>query len=567
VDQAMKILSLPVRKDDDCSFARGLTASIYRDRVDTLLDGMLHLPPHEPVQLSHPPTWDADPFGDTNWRFQLHALRWAQNLKRRYDDTGDPELIERYLSILQDWYERNPWSTPPSDQSWGDHSTALRARIYAACAEALPQPWPRWLVLAVEEHLDVLSGPDLYPSGGNHALNQNVGLFAAATVLGRSDEQQHAIARTAELLLRSVDEQGVTDEQSTEYQIYNYRRYEEARALFLQHGMTLPPAFDRVDLMIDMMTHATMPNGHDVMIGDSCDDEAHKVRGTTAFFAVTGKAKKAPVPKERVGVFNRGFVFARTGWGIARPREEETHMSLRFGPARIPHGHHDAGAITLFARGQRIISNAGKYAYVADEFRDYVLSRRAQNSMTLTGVPYGPDGGSELIHAVTGDQFLHVAVRDDHYPDAALVRTVVFDLEHGDLVVADRYEADEPRPISAEQRFRLDPSLTDIRIEGNAATAVNTDRRLRVWVTQLGDADSIDYVCGQQSPLDGWVSYQYGVKEPTHVVTTRVLGQSGLLVTRLHVNDDDAPDDATAPIALDRVNGTVDLRGHSFAIL
>lgn len=562
MDNTVPVTLQSIRKDEDCSFARGLTTSVYEERANTLLSNMLHLPPHEPVALPHPPPWDADPYGDTNWRFQLHALRWAQNLKRRYDDTGDPGLIERYLTTLEDWYERNPWSAPPSDQSWGDHSTALRARVYAACAEALPRPWPLWLILALEEHLDVLSGPDLYPSGGNHALNQNVGLFAAATILGRTDEQQHAISRTADLLRKSVDHQGVTDEQSTEYQIYNYRRYEEARALFLEHGMDLPPIFDRVDLMTDLMTHATLPNGHDAMIGDSRDDEAHKVRGTTAFFAVTGR-QKGPVPTERVRVFDRGYIFARTGWGVTRPREDETHISLRFGPPRIPHGHHDAGAITYFARGQRIISNAGKYAYVADDFRDYVLSRRAQNSILLTGVPYGPDGGSALVSAAADDRFVHAAVRDDHYPDAELVRTVVFDLEHGDLVVADRFGVHDKQAVSAEQRFRLDPSFAAVDTTQRTTTAVNPDRRLRVAITQLGDGDSTEIVRGQRSPLDGWVSYQYGVQQPTNVVIARVVGSSGLIATHLQVHDDAAPDD-DPPVFLDRAEGTIDLRGHSF---
>jgi hypothetical protein len=463
-----------VRPDTDCPFASGLTAQSFPERVEAILDGRILLPPHEPATLSWPPDWSADPFGDANWRFQLHALRWAQMLKRAYDHTGDEGLLERYLAILEDWYRRNPWSDPPSDQSWGDHSTALRARVYAACAQALEHAWPDWLRLALEEHVDVLSGPDLYPSGGNHALNQNVGLFAAASLLGRDDEVRIAIERTADLLERSVDDEGVTDEQSTEYQVYNYRRYREAVDLFASAGAELPPVFDRIALMPEMIAHATLPNGHDAMVGDSVDEPVHRIRGTVAEFAVTG-GRRGPRPTDRVRVFQRGFVFARSGWGEDRPFDQETHLTVRFGPARIPHGHHDAGAIALYARGRRIISNAGKYAYSWDDFREYVLSRRAQNSLLLPEVPYSPDGGSTLVAADHDDEMLVVTIRDAHYPDVDLVRTVVFPFDGSGLVVADRFRHLDgtwsPRSSACGSILRSNPASATAGSPGRLATS------------------------------------------------------------------------------------------------
>lgn len=556
--------------DSDCPFAARLAAvRLFADRVREMDAGQLVLPPHPAVTTAIPPEWTLDPFSDPNWRFQLHALRWAQNLKRAYDKDRDPARLEAYLTILRDWFKHNPWSSPPSDQSWADHSTAQRARVYAACAQAMQSPWPDWLRLALETHVDVLAGPDLYPSGGNHALNQNVGLFAAATVLGRNDEAAFAIQRTAELLARSVDDEGVTDEQSSEYQIYNYRRYHEAIELFRAAGAVLPDVFDRVGLMPEFVAHATLPAGHDVMIGDAVDVTVRPIPDTIAEHAAT-QGSKGPRPTDRVRVFQAGYIFARTGWGDDRAFTSETHLSVRFGPARIPHGHHDAMAISLASHGHRVITNAGKYAYVWDEMRRYVLSRQAQNSIYLPDCVYGPDGGSQLIDLTVAENLLVGTVRDDHYPQVALARTVVFDLDDGATAVIDRFASRDGETLTAEQRFRLapswDPGVASLGgIDGIVATHPDN---LTFSLQHFVPVDEVTVVRGQSDPFDGWVSLRYGQQQPAPVIVSRRRAASGMFTTLLSTRDRNqhnqtfAQTFAVVPV-FDRDQSSVSIRGQS----
>lgn len=525
-----------MKRDRDCAFAQGLSSLSFVDRVRELGEGLITLDPHPSVASTLPPNWSMDPIGDTNWKFQFHALRWVQALKRAHDTDGNPHHLQTYLAILEDWYQRNPWSSPPSDQSWADHSTAMRARVYAACAQAMTSPWPAWLHLALDEHVDVLSGPDLYPSGGNHALNQNVGLFAAASMLKREDEQRFAISRTAELLERSVDEQGVTDEQSTEYQVYNFRRYREAATLFRDAGAVLPDVFGRIERMPELIAHATLPNGRDAMIGDACDDLGFSVPETIAEFAAS-LGTRGPRPQERFRVFDRGYVLARTGWGDRRPFEHETHLSVRFGPPRVPHGHPDAGAIALYAAGSRIISNAGKYAYAWNEKRRYVLSRRAQNSVTFVDRPYGPDGGSELLSIHEREEVLVAVVRDNHHPDVDHLRTIAFHLDAGAVVVADRFRTLDGQPTMAEQRFRLDPAFDHLVTSPTQIRASHPDG-LTVDVVQHAHVDGLRAVRGGRQPLEGWVSYTYGEVLEAPVVVSTVERSAGLILTTIQVSSE-----------------------------
>ncbi len=551
-----------VRRDRDCSFAAGLTAVTFRDRVRDLNAGTLVLEPHAPVAVALPPDWSADPLGDTNWRFQFHSLRWAQTLKRSYDRSGDAHDLQRWLLILEDWYRRNPWTDPPSDQSWADHSTALRARVYAACAQALGDPWPTWLRLALHEHVDVLSGSDIYPTGGNHALNQNVGLFAAATMLGRTTERRFAVERTADLLERSVDEQGVTDEQSTEYQVYNHRRYREAAELFRAGGEDLPAVFDRIDLMPDLIAHATLPSGRDAMIGDACDDPAHVVAGTITEFAASAGAR-GPRPTDRHRVFDRGYVFARTGWGDTRPFDQETHLSVRFGAARVPHGHHDAGSVALYGRGTRILVNAGKYGYTWDAFRAYVLSRRAQNSVSFVDRPYGPDGGSELEEVTADERVLVIRIRDLHHPDVDHRRIVAFDLESGDLAVVDRFATLDGAPATAEQRLRLDPQFAVSEVTADRVSASHP-LGVHVSLVQHVPVDSWTCVSGATEPLDGWVSYRYGERTPTNTCVASLTRPSGTFVTSIVARRED--EEVAGTTAYDAATDLLSIGGRSVDI-
>ncbi len=150
---------------------------------------------------------------------------------------------------------------------------------------------------------------------GNHALNQSRGLLAAGCILGRRDWQRLAADRIATLLAESVDAQGVTNEQSIYYQLYNMEAYRAAATGFAEDvGMAVPRAFRRLEKMTRLLTHATLPDGSYASLGDTSHAPARAVRGTTAEYAAT-EGRKGPMPPARFVTFDAGFAFGRTGWG------------------------------------------------------------------------------------------------------------------------------------------------------------------------------------------------------------------------------------------------------------
>ena len=169
--------------------------------------------------------------------------------------------------------------------SWNDHSTAIRTWVLACAAVVAPRA--AWVREALRVHGNVLADPDFYVNHGNHALNQSRGLLAAGCILGRRDWQRLAARRIAALIVESVDRQGVTNEQSVYYQVYNLQAYRAAAERLRACGVDVPRSFRRLNSTPDLLTHATLPDGTYVTLGNTSHNKAIPIPGTTAAYAAS----------------------------------------------------------------------------------------------------------------------------------------------------------------------------------------------------------------------------------------------------------------------------------------
>ena len=166
---------------------------------DALLHDHYLYAPHPEVTLPHDLTWAEDPLHDRNWRFDFHALRWVENLWAAWTSTNDQAYYDRYVELLQDWYDDNPVDHPPSDFSWNGHATAWRGVVYA-CALKRLAPRPDWLTAAAQLHGEKLADDSFYVHHGNHALNQSIGLLELGCALPNLNWRDLAASRIETLM-------------------------------------------------------------------------------------------------------------------------------------------------------------------------------------------------------------------------------------------------------------------------------------------------------------------------------------------------------------------------------
>lgn len=495
------------------------------ERADGLLLGRYQLDGFEPVDLGLDPNWREDPFADRNWEFKLHSLGPVLSLLEAWVLTADRRYYDRADFLLLDWFEENPRVGAPSVWSWNDHSTALRAGVYA-CAAPYFRGRP-WMATALDLHGETLADPAFYVGHGNHALNQSLGLLETGAVQGRGDWQELAAARINALIAASVDGQGVTNEQSAAYQSYNLSRYRLAEARLTDLHLPLAPEFSRLDLMPNFLAHATLPNGNLEQIGDTDYLPAPVWTGTWSEFAAT-RGASGPKPPRPYAVYTAGYIFARSGWGETRPFADEVFTSLRFGPAPYIHGHADGTALTLYGFGSRLLIDPGKFTYNNNPYRTFFKGRSAQNVVTVDGLKWSPTATTTLVSHAETPAMIDATLSTAGYAGVTQRRHVTFSRNLNYVLVEDRATASTRRTF--RQLWHLDEDAAPMV---SADRFMTTHTRGNVLVRQLIPGSSSRLVRGATAPVQGWLSYTQGVKIAAPVVEVVRTGTSVRYLTLL----------------------------------
>ena len=479
-------------------------------RADELLANRYLLPPHPIVTLPADPTWSENPLRDANWQFQYHAMRYVMDLFSAWDRTGLTTYRTRALFLLRDWSASNPRSSPRSPYSWNDASTALRAVVYACAADLTPMTV--WLRNALILHGRVLADPSFYVRLGNHALLQSIGLLEVGRVLGRSDWMTLARDRMNRLVIESVDAQGVTNEQAAFYQTYNYIRYKQARSRLLAVGLQPGAGFARVELMPRFLAQTGLPNGEYELIGDTEADPIPSYQGTWTQFVASGGAS-GPTPP-LVAAYADGYQFARTGWGRSRAFADETSIAIRWGAApRTAHGHPDGTSVTMYAWGSRLLVGPGKYTFNRDAWRSYFTSRRANNVVTVAGLTWNRAAVTSRVGRVVTPTLVDVRLRTQGFAGVTQTRRVTWSRGLGYLLVEDRATS------VTRHTYRQLWHLVNGSRPAVGGSSVWTQRpRANLTIRQLAGAPVLRVITGATSPIQGWISYQYGQRVAAPVV-------------------------------------------------
>lgn len=264
--------------------------------------------------------------------------------------------------------------------------------------------------------------------------------------------------------------------------------------------MDVPRSFRRLDLMPDLLTHATLPDGTYVTLGDTSHNKAISIPGTTAEY-VASKGREGPLPAQRSAVFDAGFAFGRTGWGVARPIDQEVAFSARFGPARSYHGHLDHGAVTLYGYGNRLVDDPGQFSANFTQWRRFAISRAAHNVITVDDVAYAVSSTATIANVRMTATHDDLTIHDPGYEGVDLQRRIVFSHGLGWLLLDDHATSDVTRTY--RQLWHLLPGSNPQRLGSTVRTRQDGGN---LAILQLRAPDRTRIVKGRRSPLQGWYS-------------------------------------------------------------
>ncbi len=521
---------------EECLYDTPAKALVMADRI---MARHLQLGTHPDWILPVDPTWREQPFdGDLNWLFNYHALRWLLPLLQAGRDTGSTAYTTRASFLLKDWLASNPRSSTATKMAWNDMATGFRASVMACATRDLGTP--SWLITGLRAHGTALADPSFYVWQGNHALNQVIGLVDVGCVLVNATWKSTALTRMAALIAESVDAEGVTNEQSVGYQMYNWYHYERARRHLTACNLAVPSAFARVTKMPEFLAYATGPDGKYVQLGDTDLQVAKPIPDTYAEFAATAGAS-GPKPPALIRRYAAGYLFARSGWGDTRPFAGETLITMRFGPGLKLHGHMDGQSLTLTSLGRRLLVDPGKYTYTPGAWKDWFESRAAHSVVVVDGLTYDARLATSFGSVAKSNAY-YVSMTNTGYPGVANRRRVVWSRATDYLIVDDVLSSSVTRTFRQTWHLARGSAPT---ISGNRLDTRFTGTNIAV--VQLLGKPSLRILTGKTSPIQGWVSEAYNVKFSAPVLQASVSARAARFLTLL------VPYTGTKPVIAGRI--------------
>ncbi|MET9276127.1 heparinase II/III family protein [Kribbella sp. NPDC003557] len=490
-----------------------------------------------------PPTKVGDGKGDVNWRMNpdnnpswymwLHSLRWlGQGITAAAK--GDKAALQHVSAIARDWVNDNPYSWKSDVGAY--ESTMHRTNVLICLRQAvlsglrvskLPTTYA-WLDKALLQHAWFLQKN--YSGDWNHGTDESLALFGIGCTLKRNDLKKVAADRLTSAIKTSIDTQGSTNEQSTAYAQFNYalwgRAIDVLRKCGVDPGTTITA---RRRELAKWLALATNSLGNLPQLGDSEVVRTVPVTGTVLEYAGTQGARGIR-PTQRIGIFDAGYIFGRTGWGEKRPFTQESTYSIRFGPARKLHGHEDHTSITYTSRGRDILIDGGHSGYKWDDWRSWAKSQFAHNELTVASTAAEhPD--TKLVRSSIKDTSEFYELKDKL---GAVDRTRgVLVLKDPDLmVVLDRGASATDQQYSTLWHLPADQKVV---VSGNdRAVAAKPGDRVKTTLLQVPFEQAttpIDVATGQQDPVQGWHYLTIDKRVPSPVVKFNRSGQNASILS------------------------------------
>ncbi len=513
--------------------------------------------------------------GDSKVVWELNRHQWLVTLAQAFRLGQEEEYAEACFRYLEAWMRDNPRGL---GINWAS-SLEVALRIVSWCwalallegARAASRERVQELVLALAAHASHV-GRYLseYFSPNTHLTGEALGLFYAGVLLPEHPEARGWRARGAAILEREVGRQvlkdGVYFEQATCYQRYTVEICLHFLILARRAGVGVSPGVGAaVQRMLDCLLSLRHPCGTMPQIGDGdggcllplAPRDPGDLRGVFAvaasYFRRGDYAWAAGGPAPEVawllgGEGCRAFesllprppstgpsrIFPEGGHAVMSSGWEPAAHRLRFdvGPLGCPvsggHGHADLLSIECSVFGEPCVVDPGTYVYTgAREWRNHFRSTRAHSTATVDereqAVPTGPFAWAARPSARLR-RWRSTAVFD--YADAehdafarsgeAVVhrRRVLFLKPRGFVLLDDLAGAHEHR---VDLRLQLAPLPVSLDSTGWVRVRVSGGRGLLLrCLAAVPFAVSVHE--GETDPIRGWVSPDYGRREPAPLV-------------------------------------------------
>ena len=508
----------------------------------------------EPIRVDPPIDWEMASSTDRNARMQLQGWTMFHPIMNAFDAAPDRQMmLDFFFEVVGDWWRNYSGDADdivttrtPESYAWYDMSVGFRSLILAyffnridlhGCTMSGDQ---RLLLRETAlKHVRHLRCPAVfYPN--NHGIFQMHGLRALAEtqVYSEADEDKRYAERNMSALVKlQFDNQGVHREHSPHYHFYASRVFRAVVAsgwygTETDLAATIRRARNVEPWLVD-------PDGRCVAVGDSIPT---RQAGIVIPGEKSGEGRSEGLITSSFD--GSGYSVARSPWN--QPAEDSTYLFLTGGYHSRTHKHRDCLSFEWYHAGHKRVADSGKYGYWANEYRRYVLSSRAHNSVEVEGfdilklTPYGTAiESTEILEDGT-----YHGVGNLRYP-AVWHHRDLFMSTLGWIILVDQVEFNRVR--SATQWIHLASGHTPTPVvpagperttrSGQGTSFLGPDGR-ELHIECVSGGAKMDVIRGATDPYQGYLSEHDDHIEPGYAVGFNIAVKGGRLVTILAVGEE-----------------------------
>ena len=492
--------------------------------------------------------WELDPINYKEWTWQLSRHPFWVTLGQAYWKTGDEKYAEAFVRQMRHWIgnvlvpvgeDGNRWK---ADAKMGTDETNCWRTI--ECGIRMGQTWPAafyyflssptftdddvcLMVKSMVEHARHLT---LWPRGGNWQTMQANGQYHVGVLFPEFKEAQQwrdlAMASLYEELDAQVYPDGAQIELSSGYHQVSLRNFVMAYAIGHLNEMPMPEDFvTKLERMYHYDLYLAMPNLLMPALNDGGQTDIRTyLRGGFKFFperkdfqwAASNRAEGV-APENVSSAFPYAGHFAmRSGWD-----EQDRYLFFDGGPFGYGHQHEDKLNIMVYAFGRVHIVDPGNYPYDSSQWRTYVLSTRAHNTVMVDGLEQNQRGKSREEYVVS-EPLPHTWISEETHDYASAsydlgygperdttvthTRSILF-VKPDFWIVTDFMKASDDQSHTYEAMFHLDADGAEVLDSGQGVETRNADGESNFGIYGIGTAAlSVDVVEGQEEPtVQGWI--------------------------------------------------------------
>ncbi len=516
------------------------------------------------AQLPMPPTWTVSPIADEEWRIEW--VKGYEGLDLAYAFSQEPAeaYASTWMLLVSSFCEQVPVGHDSSDVSARRMQNWLYTwQRFTDSPEfpGFPDSFVQQLTARLRQDADHLA--DNLTAARNHRTLEIYSLLLLGIAFQDSSRAQCALEILADNAETDIGDDGVQCELSTDYHGIVLRSLVGAIANARRVALTVPDRLvARTSLAATVAMHWQRPDGITPAVSDGDEADFRPLLSLAAevlgradlLFAATegihGERPTETCPTFPVG----GYAVQRSGWGTTvRSYAHEWWALMDIGPIGAGgHGHYDQLSVLLYANGQPITVDPGRYSYDEEPegWRRTFKGTAAHNTITVDGSdqipfrrgkPKGPQSTARLLqrdtrldaHGTLHDTLVGEVISPS-YP-AVHIRSLHLDSQTGWRVVdnvrssqSHRFDLRWHLPATATGRTTL------TQCDGGALIETPYGHFTITATASGASATAGSMVQGVSARVEqGWVSPTYGVKLPAPVIVATVHGAEATLITHV----------------------------------